>query len=93
MRSTLALHALHAPSFAGGVAVGLGAAAVAIWTVQARRRARARAMEREHVRVIDGTAPESEVALALRPQEEASTAPPGRLESEIIEPAPESQRW
>lgn len=85
--------ALDGRSFVGGVAVGLGAAGVTLWTVQAwRRRARARAAP-EHMHVIDGAEPESPVALAVRPQEEASTSPPGRLESESVEAPPDSQRW
>jgi hypothetical protein len=78
--------------FFGGLVVGLASAGVAILSFGGIRRIRARRTPEPVRPVIDGARPIDPVKLAARPAEEASMMPP-RLESEIEDPEPFSQRW
>ena len=79
--------------FLGGVVVGLAAFGVTLLTVGAVRRMLARKNFDEPLpRFIDGVHPPTEVELDTRPPSEAN-APVRRLESEMVDFQPLSQRW
>lgn len=81
---------LRTPSFLGGLALGLAASGVALFTIRAAKR-RSKGPEPKHP-VIDGAKPIDPVALSVRPPEESSVSTL-RLESEIEDVPPVSQRW
>jgi hypothetical protein len=90
MRSGLELN----PGFLGGVVVGLMLACVTLLTAGAARRARSGRTGSERIPFIDGVHPPCEAELDARPAEEAMASDqPPRLESEIPEFSPMSQRW
>lgn len=80
--------------FYSGIFTGLALAGVALGTVGAVRRIRARrlASHRAVVPAIDGVRPPDEVELAVTPPREANSIP-HRVEGDIIDPLPVSQRW
>lgn len=82
--------ALHSPSFLGGLTVGLALSGVAVLIARAAQR---RGERRELVHpVIDGAKPIDPVALTVGPPIETAVTTV-RLESEIEDVPPVSQRW
>ena len=74
--------------------IGLTLAGVTLLTAEAARRARARRTAGPTAPVIDGVHPPNGPELDARPAEEANASEqPPRLESEIPEFSPMSQRW
>ncbi len=82
---------VRSPSFLGGLTVGLALSGVAVLIARASKR-RAPRPEPVHHPVIDGAKPIDPVALTVGPPFEG-TATVVRLESEIEDVPPVSQRW
>ncbi len=79
------------PPFVAGVAVGLAVAGVTLLIAATVRRSRERRRQ-EQLRYIDREPDEQELAVLPRVESTATEEPP-RLESELPEFSPESQRW
>ena len=93
MRSLDDLRSHPLASFASGITLGLAAAGVTFVAIRAaKRRAGARRERSRPHPVIDGAKPIDPVELTLGPPPEALSSAP-RLESEIEDPPPFSQRW
>lgn len=79
------------PEFAAGLAVGLTVAGVTLLLAAALRRSRGRRHE-DHPRFLDLEPGELERQI-LPPEESSACVEPPRLESELPEFSPQSQRW
>ncbi len=83
---------LRSPSFLGGLTVGLALSGVAFLISRAAKRRTSTAVREPAHPVIDGARPIDPVALMVGPPIEAGISTV-RLESEIDDVAPVSQRW
>lgn len=80
--------------FLAGLVVGLAGAGVAFAAIGAGRRRRARPEKTDDRLVIDGARAADPIALSVQPGTEAnSSGPAARLESEVVDVSPLSQRW
>jgi hypothetical protein len=90
---TLDLRSHPVASFATGITLGLAAAGVAFVAARAAERRSLRLRERARAHpVIDGARPIDPVELTVGPPPESRQSAP-RLESEMEDPEPFSQRW